>query len=533
MAMPTGAAPGLEEEMFVATIVLRESKKETAMATGVAPEPEEKTVVFPDWVMLDRSGRTYRHPDLDAAREAANKKKTAVEVVTATGHRCCLSFAFSDRPEGISYLDLDWPMEGSAKPVGPYSPPAFSHVRATDDDLVLFDINIPSQPYGLPSDLFVYTAGPSPSVQRLPLYTGPRERPSTMSNSRTGILRLADDRYIVSNLYVHPQKRDGSDNYSMLAELCVFDSKIEKWSRFLQPQEEILWSTDHVLSFNRQFLCWADYLSGVLLCDFSNVGSPVLQFVHFPGRAEYSELVHVSRCLASRYRSVSVHQGMMCFVHIDNDYDGSCQRSQGPQQPPQKISIWTLNMRYGGSKFEWKIHREINLHSLWAQLSYQDLGIGECLPEFPVICANDPDALCCLLRDERKLSGQPWMIMVDMHHSYLRSCSRYTNQQPPGPECVNPEAVKAHENFFSNIPLLPTVFSKYLVRPTGIPRDNNKLATNPPEMASLQCEDDDLESGDWSSDILDAEIKDAVERCRQDHILDAEIKDAVARCGQD
>lgn len=147
------------------------------MATEVAPETEEKTVVFPDWVMLDRFGRTYIHADLDAAREAANKKKTAVEIVTATGHRCCLSFALSDRPEGISYLDLHWSPESSAKPARiPYSLPAYPYVRATDEDLVLFDINIPRQPrfYHSPSDLFVYTAGPSPSVQRLPLYTGPR-----------------------------------------------------------------------------------------------------------------------------------------------------------------------------------------------------------------------------------------------------------------------------------------------------------------------------------------------------------------------
>ncbi|KAE8795171.1 hypothetical protein D1007_29903 [Hordeum vulgare] len=499
----------------MATGVARQSAEETAMATEVAPETEEKTVVFPDWVMLDRLGRTYIHADLDAAaREAANKKKTAVEIVTATGHRCCLSFALSDRPEGISYLDLHWPPESSAKPaVVPYSLPAYPYVRATDEDLVLFDIDID---INSPSDLFVYTAGPSPSVQRLPLYTGPSERPGCMrSNSKAGILRLAGDHYIVSDLnVVWPNTEEGSDNYSMFAELCVFDSKTEKWAHFLRPQQEILWSTDAVLAFDRQFICWVDYLMGVLLCDFSNLGSPVLQIVHFPGKADYSEQVEVSRCLASRFRTVAVHQGMLLFVHIENDYDGSCQRietSRGQQQqpPPQKITIWTLNLREnlrdGNSKSGWKIHRQINLHCLWAQLDYQDLGIGQRLPEFPVFCAKDPDALCCLLRDERKPSGQPWMIMIDMNHAYLRSCTEYINERPYGPYCTNAEAVKAHKNFFSNIPLLPTVFSKYLVRPTGIPRDNNKVTT-PLEIISLQCEDEDLESGDWDRDILDFEI---------------------------
>ena len=45
------------------------------MATGGAVE---ETVAFPDWVVLDRYGRTYCHDDLDSAREAANEKKTAL-----------------------------------------------------------------------------------------------------------------------------------------------------------------------------------------------------------------------------------------------------------------------------------------------------------------------------------------------------------------------------------------------------------------------------------------------------------------------
>ncbi|KAM3278995.1 hypothetical protein ACQJBY_046346 [Aegilops geniculata] len=254
--------PGLEEEMFVATIVARESEEETAMATEVAPEPEEKTVVFPDWVMLDRSGRTHSHADLDAAREAANKKKTAVEVVTSTGRRCCLSFALSDPPE-VSYLDLEWPREASVKPVPPSFLPAYPYVRATDEDLVLFEISIPGQPFDLPSDLFVYTAGRTPSVDQLPLYTETIVWPFLMSTYTTGILRLPDNSYIVSDFNVY-QKKKGPENYSMFVELYVFNSKTKEWKHFPempapQPQGEsntqfpILWSTKEVLAFGRRF----------------------------------------------------------------------------------------------------------------------------------------------------------------------------------------------------------------------------------------------------------------------------------------
>ncbi|KAF7030235.1 hypothetical protein CFC21_041822 [Triticum aestivum] len=517
------------------------------MATGVAPEPEKKTVVFPGWVMLDRFGRTYCHGDLDAACEEANKKKTAVEVVTSTGHHCFMSFTFSDHKEGISYLDLHWPLEGSAKSESPFSVHAYPYLRATDKDLVLFDISLPSQTsfFDLPPDLFVYTAaGPSPWVQRLPLYIEDRERPFLRSNFTTGILRLAHHRFIVADLNVYLGKKEGSHDCSMLAELCVFNSETEEWKVIEevpapQPQDQsnggqfpILWSTDDVLACDGRFLCWVDYLSGVLLSDFSTIDSPVLHFVPFPGGKEYSEEVLLSRCFAGRFRSVSISHGIMRFVHIDNDFHERIhvdwrrrlERSQGHQQPPQKITIWTLNMRGGNSKFEWEPHREINLDCLWAQCDYRALDIGQRLPQFPVICVEDPDALCCLLRDEGT-PGKAWMVMLDMNYAYLRSCTPYINQHPYDAGRVD---VETHQNFFSNVPQLPTVFSNYLERPSVIRRDGDKvaskpskkvkLASTPPEVAKkaklaihppVQCED--LESDDWL-DFGPVQVKDDVRR---------------------
>jgi hypothetical protein len=500
-------------------------------------------VPFPDWVMLNRFGRTYSHVDIAAAFEAA-KKKSAVEVETATGRRFFLSFTLSDHPEGISYLDIEWPVEGSAGH-NLRNALAYPYVRATDEDLVLFDISIPSEPrfyYGLPSDLFVYTADPSPSVQMLPVYAKPREkeRPFLMSSRTTGILRLADDRYIVSDLNVYRDEKDGSDTCSMLAELLVFDSKSDEWTLFpemptLQLLEQsnggqfpTLLSIDDVLAFDRRFLCWVDYLRGVVLCDFSDLNSLVLQFVPFPGGEEYSMK---ERCLAERFRHVSFSQGIMHFVHIDNEYHEKIHDGW----LPQNITIWTLNMRDGNFKFGWKLHREINLDCLWKQNTYKKLGMCPCLPEFPVICAKEPDALCCLLRDEQ-LSTQPWMIMIDMNHAYLRSCTKYINQQPYH-GAMNEKDVKAHQNFFYNVPLLPTVFSKYLVGQTGI-RQDNKLATNPSKKVKLAThpseralEDEDLECGDLSR-FTQSASKDEDLECDDSDFMDAQIKDALARYGQ-
>lgn len=187
-----------------------------------------------------------------------------------------------------------------------------------------------------------------------------------------------------------------------------------------------------MLAFDGRFLCCVDHLSGVLLCDFSDADSPVLllHFVPFPGGKEYPH--KLASCLANCYRRVSISQGMMRFVDIDHGYQERIhvgwgqrlERGQGQQQPPLKITIWTLNMMGGGDpRFEWEVHRVINLDCLWAQRGYQALGMRQCLPKFPVVPADDPDALCCLLRDEellmnQQLNGpcdadarvQPWMI---------------------------------------------------------------------------------------------------------------------------
>ena len=109
------------------------------------------------------------------------------------------------------------------------------------------------------------------------------------------------------------------------------------------------------------------------------------------------------------------------------------------KQLTHKITIWTLN-----SNFEWEVHCEINLDCLWAQPSYQGLGLPRRLPEFPVISMDDPGVLCCLLR-AKEFAGKEWMIMVDMNHADLQSCTD-----------VNVE------DKFSNTTQLPTVFSKYL-----------------------------------------------------------------------
>lgn len=190
-----------------------------------------------------------------------------------------------------------------------------------------------------------------------------------MSNFTTGILRRQGDGYIVADLILYREKED-TGSYSMRAELCAFNSKSRKWRVFLKdappPQDQsnggqfpTLWSTDRVLASEGRFLCWVNYFSGVVLADFSGMcPSPALHFVPFPGEEEYTAEVRAEKCFGERYRSVSISQGQMRFVHIDNDLHIGWQRGQ---QPRQKITIWTLNMMDGDySGFKWEPHRVID-----------------------------------------------------------------------------------------------------------------------------------------------------------------------------
>ncbi|KAE8795172.1 hypothetical protein D1007_29905 [Hordeum vulgare] len=179
----------------------------------------------------------------------------------------------------------------------------------------------------------------------------------------------------------------------------------------------------------------------------------------------------------------------MRFVHIDNDFHERIHdedspwhqlppiTSQGQQhQGPQKITVWTLN----SDKFNWEPHAMINLDALWAQRRYKALLIQQRLPEFPIVSVDDPDVLCCLLR-EKEFHGKGWMIMLDMKHAKLKSCTQYINLQSYCAECQDAGCSECvdDKNDFLNMPLLPTVFSKHLdlESPTGVALDNDKVAT--------------------------------------------------------
>ncbi|KAI4985630.1 hypothetical protein ZWY2020_018260 [Hordeum vulgare] len=274
---------------------------------------------------------------------SARTSRPLASALTRRNRSCYVSFTLA-APNGVSYLNLHCP-------VGEGSDDACSLVRATDKDLVLFDIYDSSRiPYpGAPPDLLVYTAaGPSPSVQQLPLFPkGGRASWRFMRGKfTTGILRLSKKRYVVADLS------------ELDAAICVFNSSQTKQWKIISITPGLVcwsqsqssgqlpdpWSTDDVLAFDGRFLCWVDYFRGVLLSDFSST-SVVLHYVPFPGEKEYPE--DVAKRFPGRFRNVSITQGKMCFVHIDNDFhetfedDCPCPCRQLPEriisQPQQHL----------------------------------------------------------------------------------------------------------------------------------------------------------------------------------------------------
>ncbi|EER87841.2 hypothetical protein BDA96_10G044000 [Sorghum bicolor] len=435
-----------------------------------SPDPK-KAVLFPGWVLLDRVGRTHCYDDPDAAASAVGDDATAVAVHTTSGQSGYLSFTLR-APPLVSYLDLHWPY-GMPESMF-FHPPAYPFVLSADENHVLLRIGLRNQSREGPN-IFVYTVGASsrPLLRRLPACTkmaqGLAGRNEFMLvDTNIGILCRSghqDDNYVVADLIVSwKAPRGHQDDYfkpsQVIASLCVFSASEGEWTvkEMLAPQPHgqgegefpVLWECDRVLPFAGRFLCWIDYYSGILLCDLSNDKAPVLYYKPFPGK-QYPDEDHLNRGWPEAFRSVSVSQGMMRFVDIDKE---------GGQTSGLTITVW--NFEIAGNNLTWEMQNVINLSDLWAQQGYQFEHLPCRAPEFPAVAKNDPDVLCCILREHELFHpGKVWIITIDMKHAAFQSCFRYVGEQIVG---CNEDLDMDSDCIGS---LLPTDFSKFLNSPSG------------------------------------------------------------------
>ncbi|RLM93888.1 hypothetical protein C2845_PM08G27380 [Panicum miliaceum] len=156
-------------------------------------------------------------------------------------------------------------------------------------------------------------------------------------DTNLGILCRGGDpnNYVVADLVVSwkessfPDEHDFTTNPpQMFAALYTFFSKKGDWTtkEMLAPQPHgqghfpYLWYCDRVVPFAGRFLCWVDFYSGIVFCDFSDEDSPVLHYTPVPGNQQFSVKRLIERYCPESFRNVSVSQGMIRFVHIDNDW---------------------------------------------------------------------------------------------------------------------------------------------------------------------------------------------------------------------
>jgi hypothetical protein len=141
-------------------------------------------------------------------------------------------------------------------------------------------------------EFFVYTASPLVSLTRLLCVN---DTIKFDLRDSIGILCRDDGEFAVAHLTVNLKKGKGkhTGGCPMTADLwCMFSQDLASWrcTKFLpihcpedKAEDLIWWETDTVVAFGN-FICWVDYLRGILMCDVFSP-SPEIQYVPLPVNA--------------------------------------------------------------------------------------------------------------------------------------------------------------------------------------------------------------------------------------------------------
>ncbi|CAO2178071.1 unnamed protein product [Urochloa humidicola] len=176
----------------------------------------------------------------------------------------------------------------------------------------------------------------------------------------------------------------------------------------------------------------------------SDGNSPKLHYVPVPGNQKYDVKTLVERYCPESFRNVSVSQGIMHFVHIDN-----CLRCE---TGAPAITIWNLMMT--DDSWNWEIHCLIKLDDLWMQ----PVGTHPSTqPEYPVM-TKDAHVLCVVMR--HGIFGKARVVRVDTIQGLVLSCADYVNEQIFCHGAVV-DSVE-YKNYYPEVPLLPTDFPRNL-----------------------------------------------------------------------
>ncbi|KAG0528994.1 hypothetical protein BDA96_05G060000 [Sorghum bicolor] len=417
----------------------------------------------PRWVILNCYGCGVPG-EADGDRVIADAK-TVAESCTSTGRHFVVSMGIAP-PPAFSYLNHA--MVGSARsPVKYGDDTGFSRVVAAHRDSVLFLMTTK----GGGTDYFVYDGACAsrrslprpPRLTLLPERQIPRRRHDdddsvrALNLSDTGLLRRGDDELLVAQLEAITlrEPRDTADlRVLRLGGRGGGGWELNKAVPIVQNHGggklHVLpdwWEAVGVIPVGDRYLCWLNYLAGLLVCDMADKASHFkLRYVRLPAKLvgdydddyDYDEAngytssndddppsMKYSRNMcaagAGAVRLVSVDSRCCCGGRLrvrGGSRPSTCKRSRFAFT----VTTWTLKLR----TMTWVQDGVWDCDELWRLPEYRNRNLPRVPLEYPVVSSDDPDVVCFRVRndyscylddDDRKV----WLLEVDTRRKRLRS----------------------------------------------------------------------------------------------------------------
>ncbi|RLM69890.1 hypothetical protein C2845_PM17G03310 [Panicum miliaceum] len=412
-------------------------------------EPADDTTVAADPRCVLLSSYGCRRGDASVAGDAM----TVADSFTSTGWRFRVSFGLAP-PPASSCLNYRW--LGAGPPGGDTNDRPT--VIAAHVDCVLFELRTPQlrrEGYGgydrTNLDYFLYEAGAArpPSLLLLPACYIPKQyerrgdearRPEKSARmlfrNDTAVLRRGEGDHVVAQLEVsygdapkafNPVELESPDYASRIhAELCVLRTGSGDWElvqavRIVYDADMASgggarlmrdWETEAAFPASDRFLCFVDYLRGVLLCDTAaDMGT--LRYVPLP--VEVPDHVWGGERDRTRgTRSLSAAAGAagcaVWFVSIDPRCccggPGTTWCARGRFAFP--VTTWTLSLSAGAvdEPATWVKDSVLDCEEVWAFPAFRS--IPRVRLENPVVSSDDPDV-------------KVWMVKVNMRSKEMLS----------------------------------------------------------------------------------------------------------------
>jgi hypothetical protein len=194
-----------------------------------------------------------------------------------------------------------------------------------------------------------------------------------------------------------------------------------------------LWWTDAAFAVGDRFLCWVDYLRGILFVDMTeDEFSLRLRYAPLPvvpedpydpdgGRSNMKWTGNLGPAGNGSVRFVDVESRCCC----GDPGRTRCERGRFLFT----VTTWTLKLSLD-EPMEWVKDGVLDCDELWAQPGY--MGLPRVTVEYPIVVnSDDPDAVCFVVRTDYgcystdDIERKAYTIEVDTRRKVLRSVVQY------------------------------------------------------------------------------------------------------------